>query len=157
MTTKNTLILALTLLTAGVLATSCSREDNIADEPQTQQSAAGAIIFTATLAPKGDDGGQTRAITTGTDGGKEVLNVAWATSEKIALYYQTASGYAKATATVQSVDATTGADAAEQIFACGFSGEALLFASSLTFANMAYISPTFPITLRRLLLSRSTN
>lgn len=109
MTTKNTLILALTLLTAGVLATSCSREDNIADEPQTQQSAAGAIIFTATLAPKGDDGGQTRAITTGTDGGKEVLNVAWATSEKIALYYQTASGYAKATATVQSVDATTGA------------------------------------------------
>ena len=32
-----------------------------------------------------------------------------------------------------------GADNAEQIFACGFSGEALLFASSLTFANMAYI------------------
>jgi predicted nucleic acid-binding protein len=32
-----------------------------------------------------------------------------------------------------------GADDAEQIFACGFSDEALLFASSLTFANMAYI------------------
>ncbi|MBQ9215880.1 MAG: hypothetical protein IJ159_03880 [Prevotella sp.] len=108
-TTKKTLILALTLLTAGALVTSCDNEDNIADEPQTQQPAAGAITFTATLAPKGDDGGQTRAITTGTDGGKEVLNVAWATSEKIALYYQTASGYAKATATVQSVDATTGA------------------------------------------------
>ena len=111
MTTKKTLILAMTLLTAGVLATSCSSEDNIADELQTQQSAAGAITFTATLAPKGDDGGQTRAITPGTDDvtGKEILNVAWATSEKIALYYQTASGYAKATATVTAVDATTGA------------------------------------------------
>ena len=32
-----------------------------------------------------------------------------------------------------------GADDAEQVFACGFSGEAQLFASSLTFANMAYI------------------
>ncbi len=109
MTTKKTLIMAMTLLTAGALATSCSSEDNTTDEPQTQQPAMNAITLTATLAPKGDDGGQTRAITTGTDGGKEVLNVAWATSEKIALYYQTASGYAKATATVQSVDATTGA------------------------------------------------
>ena len=60
-------ILAMALLTAGVLAASCSSEDNIADEPQTQQPAAGAITFTATLSPKGDDGGQTRAITPGTD------------------------------------------------------------------------------------------
>lgn len=37
------------------------------------------------------------------------------------------------------IDNRAGADDAEQIFACGFSGEALLFASSLTFANMAYI------------------
>ena len=37
------------------------------------------------------------------------------------------------------IDNRAGADDAEQIFACGFSGEVLLFASSLTFANMAYI------------------
>ena len=109
MTTKKILILAITLLTAGVLATSCSNEDNIANEPQVQQSAAGAITFTATLAPKGDDGGQTRAISTGTDGeSKEILNVAWEANERIALYYQTSSGYAKTEATVTAVDATTG-------------------------------------------------
>ena len=37
------------------------------------------------------------------------------------------------------IDNRAGADDAEQLFACGFSGEAKLFASSLTFANMAYI------------------
>ena len=102
MTTKKTLILALTLLTAGALATSCDNEDNIADEPQTQQPAAGAITLTATLAPKGDDGGTTRAITTGKDGeNKEVLNVAWAEGEQVAVYYQkTDDSYATATATV---------------------------------------------------------
>ena len=40
---------------------------------------------------------------------------------------------------IDYIDDRAGADDAEQIFACGFSGEALLFASSLTFANMAYI------------------
>ncbi len=40
---------------------------------------------------------------------------------------------------IDYIDNRSGADDAEQIFACGFSGEALLFASSLTFANMAYI------------------
>ena len=40
---------------------------------------------------------------------------------------------------IDYIDNRQGADEAEQIFACGFSGEALLFASSLTFANMAYI------------------
>lgn len=98
----------MTLLTTGVLGTSCSSEDNIADEPQTQQPAGNTITLTATLAPKGDNGGTTRAITTGTDANsKEILNVAWAANEKIALYYQTgATSYAKATATVQSVDET---------------------------------------------------
>ena len=38
---------------------------------------------------------------------------------------------------IDYIDNRAGADDAEQIFACGFSGEALLFASSLTFANMA--------------------
>lgn len=40
---------------------------------------------------------------------------------------------------IDYIDNREGADDAEQIFACGFSGEALLYASSLTFANMAYI------------------
>ena len=40
---------------------------------------------------------------------------------------------------IDYIDNRAGADDAEQIFACGFSGEVLLFASSLTFANMAYI------------------
>lgn len=40
---------------------------------------------------------------------------------------------------IDYIDNRKDADAAEQIFACGFSGEALLFASSLTFANMAYV------------------
>lgn len=103
-------ILAMALLTAGVLAASCSSEDNIADEPQTQQPEENVITLTATLAAKGDDGSGTRVITTGTDGGKEVLNVAWKKDEKIALYYQSlssGSGYAKATATVTAVDETT--------------------------------------------------
>ena len=40
---------------------------------------------------------------------------------------------------IDYIDNREGADNAEQIFACGFSGEILLFVSSLTFANMAYI------------------
>ena len=40
---------------------------------------------------------------------------------------------------IDYIDNRPGANDAEQIFACGFTGEALLFASSLTFANMAYI------------------
>ena len=130
---KQLITIALALLTAGALSTSCSSDFNIFDT--TQQPAGNTITLTATLAPKGgasrdqsgtrsgfgeaqpafgeakgDDSGTTRAITTGTDASsKEILNVAWASGEKIALYYQTASGYAKATATVLSVDPTTGA------------------------------------------------
>jgi hypothetical protein len=105
---KQLITIALALLTAGALSTSCSSDFNIFDT--TQQPSGNTITFTATLAPKGDDGGTTRAITPGTDASsKEILNVAWASGEQIALYYQTASGYAKATATVQSVDPTTGA------------------------------------------------
>ena len=40
---------------------------------------------------------------------------------------------------IDYIDNRAGADEAEQIFACGFSGEAPLYATSLTFANMAYI------------------
>lgn len=89
--------------------TACSNEDTAIDNPTPTVGNSQTIQFTATLAPKHSDA-QTRAITTGKDGeNKEILSVAWAEGEKIALYYQTSSGYAKATATVQSVDATTGA------------------------------------------------
>jgi predicted nucleic acid-binding protein len=40
---------------------------------------------------------------------------------------------------IDYIDNRAGADDAEQIFACGFSREAKLFASALTFANIAYI------------------
>ena len=94
MTTKKTLILALTLLTAGAMATSCSNEDNISDGPQAQQPANGTITLTATLAPKGDSGGQTRSVDA--DG-----KTAWVSGEKVAVYYQkTDDTYATATATV---------------------------------------------------------
>ena len=118
MTTKKTLILALTLLTAGALATSCSNEDNISDGPQ-QQPANGTITLTATLASKGgasrdqsgtrsgsgeaqpalgeakgDSGGQTRSV-------DESGATAWVSGEKVAVYYQKDDDtYATATATV---------------------------------------------------------
>ncbi|MBQ4277080.1 MAG: PIN domain-containing protein [Bacteroidaceae bacterium] len=40
---------------------------------------------------------------------------------------------------IDYINNRNGADDAEQIFACGFANDARLFASSLTFANMAYI------------------
>ena len=90
------------LLTGALLTTACSNEEEAAVNINNAQT----VTFTATLAPKGDNGGQTRAITTGTDANsKEVLNVTWAAGEKIALYYQTGpDAYAKAEATVDEVN-----------------------------------------------------
>ena len=104
---KQLMTLAVAMLTAGALTTSCDNEDNIIDISQLS-SAEKTIAFTATLAPKGDGGGQTRAITTGTDNvtGKEILNVTWAAGEKIALYYEKNNGtYATALATVGTPNA----------------------------------------------------
>lgn len=81
---------------------SCSRTEYIPDEePEVQQPVVNEISFTATLAPKGEDPG-TKAITIGKDGeNKEILNVAWAEGEQVAIYYQkTDDTYATATATV---------------------------------------------------------
>lgn len=95
-------IFALCLIAAFFLA-SCSRMEETPGNAQVIQQPA-EIAFTATLAPKGENP-QTKAISTGTDdNGKEILNVAWAIDEKIALYYQTASGYAKTTAKVTDVN-----------------------------------------------------
>lgn len=104
-------IMAAALLTAGaLLTTACSNEDDAAIENATPSVGSETIQFTATLAPKGDDGTTTRAITTGKDGeNKEILNVVWAENEQIAVRYQTgATTYATTTATVTAVDPTTG-------------------------------------------------
>lgn len=80
---------------------SCSKSETTPqpEEPQT-------IQFTATLAPKGEG---TKAITIGTDGGKEILNVAWKANEKIAIYYEKNDGtFDTATANVDAVDPGTG-------------------------------------------------
>lgn len=93
-------ISAICLISSFSLA-SCSRiEDIPGEEPEIQQPAETVIHFTATLAPKGEDP-MTKAITSGTDAGKEVLNVVWAEDEQVAVYYQkTDDTYATATATV---------------------------------------------------------
>ncbi len=97
-------ISALCALAACTLA-SCGRiEEAPANEPETiEKPAAPQIAFTATLASKGEDP-QSKAITTGTEGGTEVLNVAWEVNEKIALYYETSGGHATATAKVTEVN-----------------------------------------------------
>ena len=92
----------LCLLAAFSLA-SCSRMEEIPDNAQEIQQPV-KIAFTATLAPKGENP-QTKAISSGSDdNGKEILNVAWAVDEKIALYYQISGGYAKTTAEVTEVN-----------------------------------------------------
>ena len=97
-------ISALCAIAACTLA-SCGRIEEVpANEPEIiEEPAAPQISFTATLAAKGEDP-QSKAITTGTEGGKEVLNVAWEVNEKIALYYETSSGHATAEATVTAVN-----------------------------------------------------
>ena len=95
-------IFVLCLIAAFSLA-SCNRMvENPYNAQEIQQPV--GIAFTATLAPKGENP-QTKAISSGIDdNGKEILNVAWAVDEKIALYYQISEGYAKATAKVTEVN-----------------------------------------------------
>jgi hypothetical protein len=84
---------------------SCGRIEEVpANEPEIiEEPAAPQIAFTATLAAKGEEP-QSKAITSGTEAGKEVLNVAWEVNEEIALYYETSSGHATATANVTAVN-----------------------------------------------------
>ena len=101
MTMKKTfyILTAALLLTGALLTTGCTNDDTANDN-----NTAKTVTFTVTLAPKG--GATTRAITTGTEGGKEVLTTAWKSGEKIAIYYQKTNGdYDKATATVGTPNA----------------------------------------------------
>ena len=93
---------ALLLAMGALLTTACSNEDTAIDNPISTVGNSQPIQFTATLAPKSGGGAQTRAITTGKDGeDKEILNVAWAEGEQVAVYYQKSDdSYATATATV---------------------------------------------------------
>ena len=121
-------------LIAAFFLTSCSKiEDTPDNTPQIQQPA--AITFTATLAPKGE-GPQSKAITTGEKDGKEILNVAWASGEKIALYYQTGpESYDTAIATVQSVDATTGVATIEATLTEAIDGGTVTFVYPSSLVN----------------------
>lgn len=93
---------AMAVLSAMAGLTSCANEDTALDNTTAQTAEGRTVQFTATLAPKGDDGGQTRAITVNEQNtANETLNVAWKEGEKIAVYYQkTDDSYATATATV---------------------------------------------------------
>lgn len=102
------LAVAAVFVSAAFLA-SCAKTDFSIDEITQLPEVTQTVTFTATLAPKGEDPG-TKAITTGKDGdNKEILNVAWEAGEEIAVYYETTSGHATTTATVESVDSETGA------------------------------------------------
>ena len=94
-------ILAVVLFVTGALLTSCNKVESIQENNPEITSEAQTIQFTATLAAKVEDP-QSKAITPGTDGeDKEILNVAWAAGEEIALYYQKDDdSYATTTATV---------------------------------------------------------
>ena len=92
---------ALLLAMGALLTTACSNEETAIDNPISTEGSGQTIQFTATLAPKSGDGAQTRAIKKGKDDGKEILNVAWAEGEQVAVYYQKSDdSYATATATV---------------------------------------------------------
>ena len=101
-----------------------------AQKPEIQEPTENVIHFTATLAPKGENP-QSKAITTGMEGGKEVLNVAWAVGEEIAVYYQTSVDPATATATVQSVTNGVATITADLTGAIDGSSVSLVYPASL--------------------------
>ena len=93
---------AMVVLSAMAGLTSCANEDTALDNTTAQTAEGRTVQFTATLAPKGDDGGQTRAITVNNQNtANETLNVAWKKNEEIAVYYEKTNGeHATATAFV---------------------------------------------------------
>ena len=101
------------------------------EKPEIQEPSENVIHFTATLAPKGEDP-MSKAITSGTEGGKEVLNVAWAAGEEIAVYYQkNDDSYATAMATVQSVTNGVATITADLTGAIDGSSVSLVYPASL--------------------------
>ncbi len=101
-----------------------------AQKPEIQEPTENVIHFTATLAPKGENP-QSKAITTGMEGGKEVLNVAWAVGEEIDVYYQTSGGYMTVKATVKSVTNGVATITADLTGAIDGSSVSLVYPASL--------------------------
>ena len=110
--TKTYSTLAGALLLAGALTTTaCSNEDMATGDTTTQPAEGRTVLFTATLAPHGDNGTTTRTITVNNQGtANETLTVKWKVGEKIGVYYLKSDGttHAKAEARVTTVDETTG-------------------------------------------------
>ena len=128
---------ALLLVAGALLTTACSNDDEAIIENTTPSVGSETIQFTATLAPKGDDGGTTRAITTGKDANnKEILNVAWAENEQVAVRYQTgATTYATTTANVTAVDPTTGTATISAALTSPMDGGTVTFVYPASLAN----------------------
>lgn len=91
---KQFMMIAVALLTAGVLTTACTNDDAAIENP-TEQTVKGEMLFTATIASKG---AQTRSV-------NESGVTTWVVNEQIAVYYQkTDDSYATATANVDAVN-----------------------------------------------------
>lgn len=88
---KQTILLAVALLTAGTLATGCSNDDAAVENP-IQQTATDEMAFSATIAPKQTAAARTRSV-------NESGVTTWVSGEQIAVYYQkTDNSHGKATA-----------------------------------------------------------
>ena len=91
---KQFMMIAVALMTAGVLTTGCSNDDAAIENP-TEQTAKGNMLFTATIAPKD---GNTRSVNA--DG-----VTTWVENERITVYYQkTDDSYGTAIANVDAVN-----------------------------------------------------
>ncbi len=91
---KQFMMIAVALLTAGVLTTGCSNEDAAIETP-TEHMVKGDMLFTATVEAKD---GTTRSV-------NESGVTTWVENEQIAVYYQkTDDSYATATANVDAVN-----------------------------------------------------
>ena len=133
-------ILAMVLFVTGALIISCTKvettsEDNpeVTSEPQT-------VHFTATLAPKGESP-VTKAITTGTEGGKEILNVAWTVGEKIEVKYNKG----QTTAEVTAVDPITGTATISATLDGPKDGSPVAFIYPATLASDSYMGDFFDV------------
>lgn len=87
------MMMAVALLTAGVLTTGCTNDDD-ANASATELTGKGAMRFTAKINAKGDD---TRSV-------DETGQAAWMVGEEMAVYYEKEDGtYGTATASVDEV------------------------------------------------------
>ena len=137
-------ILPVVLFVTGALLTSCNKAETTPEETPEITTEAQTIQFTATLAAKREDP-QSKAITPGTEGGKEILNVAWAENEQIAVRYLSTGdiSYATTTATVTAVDPTTGTATISATLTNPMDGGTVQFVYPATLANSSVVGEFF--------------